>query len=207
MKLYLSSYHLGNHSEKLKAMIGANKKAAVILNAMDFIQDPVKREESMRQELDDLKNLDLQPEELDLRTYFGKADELRLKLKEYGLVWVRGGNCFVLLRAMEESGFNKIIKEYRGKDELVYGGYSAGVCVITPTLKGTELVDDPVILPIGYKNQTIWDGVGLIHYSVAPHYHSNHPESEAINKTVEYFIENKMLFRTLKDGEVIIESV
>ena len=207
MKLYLSSYHLGNHSEKLKAMFGANKKAAVILNAMDFIQDLAKREESMRQELEDLKNLDLQPKELDLRTYFGKTDELRSKLKEYGLVWVRGGNCFVLLRAMKESGFDEIIKEYRGKDELVYGGYSAGVCVITPTLRGTELVDDPVILPLGYKKQTIWDGVGLLHYSVAPHYHSNHPESEAINKTVEYFIENKMLFKTLKDGEVIIESI
>jgi dipeptidase E len=107
---------------------------------------------------------------------------------------------------MKESGFDEIIKEYKNNDELVYGGYSAGVCVITPTLKGIELVDDTVILPKGYKNQTIWEGIGLINYSFAPHYKSDHPESEAINKTVEYFIENKMLFKALKDGEVIIES-
>jgi dipeptidase E len=206
MKLYLSSYHLGNKAQKLKEMVGANKKAAIIPNALDFSQDLERRKKSSQQEIDDLTNLGFTPEELDLRDYFGKADELRTKLKVYGLIWVRGGNCFVLLRAMKESGFDEIIKEYKNNDELVYGGYSAGVCVITPTLKGIELVDDTVILPKGYKNQTIWEGIGLINYSFAPHYKSDHPESEAINKTVEYFIENKMLFKALKDGEVIIES-
>lgn len=207
MKLYLSSYHLGDVSKKLKDLVGPNKKAAVIPNALDFSQDLERRKKSNQQEIDDLANLGFMPEELDLRDYFGQIDELRSKIKEYGLIWVRGGNCFVLLRAMKESGFDQIIQGYKGKDELVYGGYSAGVCVITPTLKGIELVDDAKILPEGYKNQTIWDGIGLVNYSFAPHYKSDHPESEAINKTVEYFIEHKMLFKALKDGEVIIESV
>lgn len=206
MKLYLSSYHLGNEPRKLKGLVGTNKKAAIIPNALDYSYDLERRKKSSQQETDDLTNLGFAPEELDLRGYFGKIDALRLKLREYGLIWVRGGNCFVLLRAMNESGFDQVIKEYKGNDELVYGGYSAGVCVITPTLKGLELVDDAEILPEGYKNQTIWDGIGLINYSFAPHYQSDHPESEAINKTVEYFIENKMLFRALKDGEVIIEE-
>jgi len=206
MKLYLSSYHLGNDSEKLKAMIGTNKKAAIIPNALDFSQDLARRDKSMQQEMDDLKRLGFVPNELDLRKYFGKVNELRLKIKEYGLVWVRGGNCFVLRRAMQESGFDEIIKEYRNRDELVYGGYSAGVCVITPTLKGIELVDDAEILPEGYKNQTIWDGIGLINYCFAPHYHSDHPESEVMNKTIQYFTDNKILFKALKDGEVLIDS-
>ena len=68
-------------------------------------------------------------------------------------------------------------------------------------------MDDSVALPDGYKNQTIWEGIGLVNYSVAPHYHSDHPESEAINKVVEYFIDNKMVFKTLRDGDVIIESI
>lgn len=207
MKLYLSSYHLGNESQKLKELVGSNKKAAIITNALDFSHDLERRKKSLQQEIDDLADLGFVPEELDLRLYFGKTNELRSRLKEYGLIWVRGGNCFVLLRAMRESGFDEIIKEYKGNNEMVYGGYSAGVCVITPTLKGIELADDAEIIPEGYKNQTFWDGIGLINYSFAPHYKSDHPESEAINKTVEYFIENKILFRAVKDGEVIIESV
>jgi hypothetical protein len=31
MKLYLSSYHLGNKPEKLKELVGENAKAAIIL--------------------------------------------------------------------------------------------------------------------------------------------------------------------------------
>ena len=205
--LYLSSYHLGNEAQKLKQMVDSNKKAAIIPNALDFSQDLERRKKSIQQEIDDLTSLGFIPEELDLRDYFGKTDELRSKLKEFGLVWVQGGNTFVLLRAMRESGFDELIKEYKGKDELVYAGYSAGVCAITPTLKGIELVDDAEVIPDGYKNQTVWDGIGLINYSIAPHYKSDHPESEATNKTVEYFIENKMLFKVLRDGEVIIEDV
>lgn len=206
MKLYLSSYHLGNDSEKLRSMVGTNRKAAIIPNALDFSQDFARREKSIQQEKDDLMGLDLKPEELDLRKYFGKTNDLRLKLKEFGLIWVIGGNCFILRRAMKESGFDEILKEYVSDNTLVYGGYSAGVAMITPTLKGAELVDDAITLPEGYKNQTIWDGIGLINYCFAPHYHSDHPESEAINKVVQYFIDNKMIFKALKDGEVLIES-
>lgn len=122
-------------------------------------------------------------------------------------LWVIGGNTFILRRAMYESGFDSLIKEYLGKDELVYGGYSAGVCAITPTLKELELVDDPMTLPKGYKNQTIWEGVGLIDYCFAPHYKSDHPESKAMDSVVKYFVNNNIKFKALRDGEVIIETV
>lgn len=39
MKLYLSSYRLGNSPEKLIKLFGADKKVAVISNAMDFAYD------------------------------------------------------------------------------------------------------------------------------------------------------------------------
>jgi dipeptidase E len=205
MKLYLSSYHLGNHSDTLASMV-SNKKAALISNALDWSTDKDRLKISTQREIGDLMSIGLDPEELDLKKYFGKSSELKSKLGEYGLVWVRGGNCFVLRRAMYESGFDEILKDYIDNNHFVYGGYSAGVCVVTPTLKGIELVDDANILPKGYKNQTIWDGIGLVNYSIAPHYRSDHPESESINNVVEYFIENKMLFKALRDGEVIIVS-
>ena len=207
MKLYLSSYHIGNEAEKLKEMVGVNKNAAIIRNALDFSTDIERLKNGLEVEINDLKSIGFEPENLNLKDYFGKKDDLRNKLKDLGLVWVTGGNTFILRRAMQESGFDEIIKEYVGKDSLVYAGYSAGVCVITPTLKGLELVDDPNIIPDGYKSEIIWDGIGLINYSVASHYKSNHPESSAVDKEVDYFIENKMPFIALRDGEAIIENV
>ncbi|MBV8212660.1 MAG: hypothetical protein JOZ08_05475 [Verrucomicrobia bacterium] len=43
-----------------------------------------------------------------------------------------------------------------------------------------------------------------IPYCVAPHYRSNHPESLLIEKSVEYFIEQKIPFVVLRDGEALI---
>ncbi|OGM32037.1 hypothetical protein A3D01_02850 [Candidatus Woesebacteria bacterium RIFCSPHIGHO2_02_FULL_39_13] len=207
MKLYLSSFRLGNETEKLKNMVGANGKAAIIHNSLDFSTNLERLAKSKIDEANDLKSLGFKPSELDLRDYFGKTGRLREKLKEFGLLWVRGGNTFVLRRAMRQSGFDEIIKDYVGKDTLVYAGYSAGVCVLSPTLRGLELVDDPNIVPSGYDKQIIWEGIGLINYSIAPHYKSDHPESAAVSKEVEYFIENKIPFIALHDSEVIIETV
>lgn len=207
MKLYLSSYHLGNESEKLKEMVGVNKKAAIIRNALDFSTDFERLKNGLDEEINDLKSLGFEPEKLDLREYFGKLSNLQKKLKEFGLVWVTGGNTFILLRAMRESGFEEIIKSYVGKKDIVYAGYSAGVCVLSPTLSGLELVDDPDIIPEGYKKEIIWEGIGLIDYSVVPHYKSDHPESAAVNNLVEYFIENKIPYKTLRDGDVVIDEI
>jgi len=35
MKLYLSSFDLGNHPEKLTGLTGSGKQAAVVVNALD----------------------------------------------------------------------------------------------------------------------------------------------------------------------------
>ena len=43
MKLYLSSYFLGNHPEELAKLIGSNKKFGIIMNAGDIYSD-IKRE-------------------------------------------------------------------------------------------------------------------------------------------------------------------
>jgi len=206
MKLYLSSYHLGDKANQLSSLF-SNKKVALISNALDFSTDIDRRKKSTETELKDLKSVGLNPEEIDLRTYFGNENKLRSKISEFGGVWLRGGNSFVLLRAIKYSGFDNIIRSFIKNDSFVYAGYSAGICVATPSLKGIELVDDPHIIPDGYKDKKIWEGMSLVNYSIAPHYNSNHPESKLINKSVEYFIREKMLFKALKDGDVIIDAI
>ena len=184
-------------------LVGAGRRAALIGNAMDMVYE-AERSASISEELDRLRGIGLIPVEIDLRKYFGKTKELKQTLMNFNLVWVRGGNTFVLRRALKMSGADEIIRELLEKDAMVYGGYSAGICILTPTLRGLELVDDADFVPDGYDSEIIWDGLGIVPYSIAPHYKSDHPESPAIDNTVEYFKEKNMPFKTLRDGEAIV---
>ncbi len=180
------------------------KRIGVIRNALDFSDDTLRLAEGKKREFDDLKNLGLWPEEIDLRLYFDSNDKLLDKIGQLDALWVTGGNSFVLLRAMRQSGFDKILPQVKHNDELVYAGYSAGITVIAPTLNGIHLVDDPNIVPQGYASECSWDGHNFIPFCFAPHYKSDHPESPAIDKVVEFFIANKIPFVALQDGVVQI---
>lgn len=203
MRLFLSSYGLGNKPEELLQLVGSNKRVAVIANALDA-KTPEARAERLRREIAALSALGLRPQELDLRQYFGKSDQLKQAVSSFGLVWVRGGNVFLLRRAFKQSGFDKIVTELLENDQIIYGGYSAGVCVLAPSLHGIELVDPKDETAEGYEIEIVWDGLGILGYAIAPHYKSDHPESEDINKCVEYFADNHILFKTLRDGETIV---
>jgi dipeptidase E len=206
MKFYLSSYKVGNHENKLKQMTGyGNKKVAYINNALDFATDLDRRNKSDELDILDLESLGLYVEVLDLKQYFNKPNELEVTLEHFDVIWVRGGNTFVLAQAMKLSGFDEILKKYhRIKKNIVYGGYSAGVCILGPTLKGIHLADDPDQKPHGEQHPTIWKGLSILDYVIAPHYKSDHPESEDIDKAIEYMIANHVPYKPLRDGEVII---
>ena len=121
-----------------------------------------------------------------------------------GLVWARGGNSFLLRRALRQSGFESLLRESLAADAFVYGGYSGGIAVLAPTLRGIEIVNDPLVAPPGYDPEPIWDGLGVLPFSIAPHYKSPHPASPGIDQVVRYCEEHGLPFRTLKDGEVLI---
>lgn len=203
MRLFLSSYGLGNKPEALVELVGAKNRAAVISNAGDY-HNQQELQERNDKEFEALANLGLEPEILDLKLYFKDHTGLKEHLKSFGLVWLRGGNSFILLRAILESGFDVAIKELLANDQIVYGGFSAGAVVATENLKGIDIVDDPNVVPEGYPKDIPWKGMGLVEYSIAPHYRSNHPESPAIEETVKYFKENGMPYKALSDGQVVI---
>lgn len=207
MKLYLSSYRLGQRANDLKSMVSGTKRIGVICNALDFSNDQAALESGRNREFSELKALGLHPEEVDLREYFGAENQLCSVINRLDALWVRGGNTFILRRAMYQSGLDKILLEKRQDTDFVYAGYSAGACVVTPTLTGIHLADDPETVPSGYMETAIWDGLNLVPFCIAPHYRSNHPESELIEKSVKFFIDNKTLFIALRDGEVYITDV
>jgi dipeptidase E len=207
MKFYLSSYKLGSteNVEKFKDMIrDTNKNVAYIANAMDFSTDLERRKNSQKADIDDLKSIGLIPTEINLVDFFHKKDELENELAKFDIIRVRWWNTFVLRQAMKLSGFDEIIKNYyNNKKDIIYGAYSAWVCVLWPTLECLKIVDDPTQKPYG-EYETIRDGLWILDYSIAPHYRSDHFESEDIEKEVQNMIDQKILFKALRDGEVII---
>lgn len=182
-------------------------KIAIIPNALDQYKDKSRRKTSLQREIDDLGNIGLIPSELDLRNYFGKPDQLKSKLSEYGALWVLGGNTFILRRAYKESGMDDWLQKQIVNKGFVYAGYCAGACVLSPTLIGLEAVDFPNQVPKGYKAEVIWDGLGTINFAFAPHYKSDHLESAAVDKEVEYYKNKGVAYKTLHDGEVIIMDI
>ncbi len=204
MKFYVSSYRLGNEPEKLAAMVAGGRRGLVIVNAWDLSNDQERRQAGIARECSDMERLGIRAEALDLRPFFGRSEALREHIDRADMLWVVGGNTFVLRRAFAYSGLDQILWQKQLDEAFVYAGYSAGVCLLALTLRGLHIVDDPYAVPEGYQPETLWDGLGLLPYSIAPHYHSNHPESGGINLEVDYMIEHKILFKALRDGEVII---
>jgi len=206
MKFYLSSYQIGDEIKKLKDLIPKNnKKTAFISNSLDFSDDLERRKEGNQFDINQLTEVGLEVEEFDLRDYFNKPGKLKKDISKYGVIWVRGGNVFVLRQAMKLSGFDNLLKNLaKSKKDLLYGGYSAGICVLAPSLKGLELVDDTNHKPYKEQPELIWEGLNLIDYTIVPHYKSNHPESKAVNNVVKYYKEHNIPFKAISDGEVIV---
>lgn len=202
MKLYLSSMEFGTAPMKLAEMLGDNKHAAISLNAADYYGDNG-RANYLQRFQEDLAAMGITSEELDLRDYFGKKEELENHLKKFGLIWTSGGNTFILRSAMKESGFDEILPKILKDNTVVYGGFSAGACVVCPSLHGIELADDPNEIPPGYPETIVWEGIGLIDYHIVPHFESNFDQIDAV---VGFYEKNKMYYKTLRDGEVIIIS-
>lgn len=203
LRFYLSSYKLGRDKRELKKLLPRNRKTAYISNALDYSKDLERRKRNEESDIRDLSGLGLKVEQLDLRKYFGEEGKLRTKISEFGTIWVSGGNTFVLRQAFRLSGFDRILKDLVRRKGILYGGYSAGICILAPTLKGIDIMDDPSAKPYGKKCETVWDGLGIIDYSIVPHYKSDHPESSMASKAAAFMLENGMQFRTLKDGEAI----
>lgn len=171
-------------------------RVALINNA----QDPYPEEKSKERgvALTDLfESLGFQPVNVDLRNYGGKGEELAILLRTCRLIWCSGGNSFWLRYVMKTSGFDQIIKELLSEG-IVYGGWSAGVVLVGPSLHPIELMDEPTKAP-----EVIYEGLGLIDYFIWPHWDTEkyvHLQAEASKRMASLSYESKILH----DGDVII---
>jgi dipeptidase E len=207
VKLYLSSLMVGDHVDRLIALAGGpGARMAVITNALDYI--PLEAQlEHARTRFDPMiyfADNGFDPSLLDLRFYFGRPAALRAVLLRHKVIWALGGNAFLLRRALRESGFDTIIGDLLGED-IVYAGWSAGACVAGDSLRAIGLMDDPGVSAPGYDPaEPIWDGLGLVPFTIIPHYRSEHPEAPAAQKAAEFALSNGIDYRTLSDGDVLL---
>lgn len=192
MRLYLSSFRLGDHPERLTAMLPERARVAVIGNALDAA--PGVRPAGVAQELEALGGLGLTVAEHDLRT-----DDAR-ELTSYDGVWVRGGNVFVLREALRRGGADEVLTGLVRSGEIVYSGYSAGACVLAPSLRGLELCDDP-----DDAGEVIWDGLGILDHAIVPHLDSpGHPETDLVARVAARYDSDSTPYMGLSDGQVLI---
>jgi dipeptidase E len=202
MKLYLSSYRLGENPKALQQLVGRSGRAALVFNALDG--SDAGRMRNFERERGDIAALGFECSELDLRDYFGDFAGLRERLERVDLVWVVGGNTFVLARAMTESCFGAAIVDALVNDRLVYAGYSAGICVTGPDLDGCHLMDEPDVIPDGYSRDAQPTTLRWLPWRIVPHWRSDHDEAPLAELAVEHLLVAGLPFQTLRDGQAFV---
>lgn len=145
-------------------------------------------------------------EELDLRLYFDGTHDFSDELAKADIVWLAGGNTFILRRALAQSGFDKALINAVMSGKVAFGGSSAGAIVATPSLDGVEHGDDPDVVPPGYHPDPEWSGLGLVPFRLVPHYKSEFSEDMRFGAQamIAFFKQQEYNFHALKDGEVYL---
>jgi dipeptidase E len=201
MRLYLSSFDLGNAPSELAAL-APKGRVALIMNALD--NRPEAREKWRSGQRQKLETLGLTVSDLDLRDFFAMTDRLRGALEGFDMVWINGGNAFILRRAMKLSRMDEAILSLLDRDEIVYAGFSAAAVIASHSLRGLDAVDDPHDVPAGYPAEIEWKGLGILPFAIVVHYKSNHFESAAVEQEVQYYERTGIPYRTLRDGEAFV---
>ncbi|MCA1008178.1 peptidase E [Rhodococcus hoagii] len=210
MRLFLSSYRFGTHVDRFVDLAGGPGPIAVIANAADAWPARA-RESAVVSDVVPLRRLGFAPAEVDLRDYVGAPERLAATLSGFRSVWVRGGNTFVLRAQLARSGGDVVLGTAVRDGRLTYAGYSAGACVMAPSLVGIDSADDPGEVEPVCGVQPRWDGLGFVDFSIVPHCErdtdgsvdTTNPGSEAA-RMVEACSAAGVRYRMLTDDQAIV---
>lgn len=205
MRLFLASYRFGRHADRLAALLGAPGRVAVVPNACDAW--PAAWQGAVTSDVVPLRQLGYRPEVVDLRDYTGQPDRLADTLAGFPLLWVRGGNTFVLRAQFARSGADTVIPALLAEDRFVYAGYSAGACVLGPDLRGIEEADDPAEVAPATGVEPRWDGLGLVGHRIVPHVGSpTDPDGLCTRLAARFRAEGVAHWALTDDDVVVVDS-
>ncbi|MFC3831708.1 MULTISPECIES: Type 1 glutamine amidotransferase-like domain-containing protein [Deinococcus] len=194
MRLYLSSFRMGNHTHRLLGMLRGGRRTALIRNAVEGLPF---RQDSLDRDVGDLEQLGLDVTLLDLR-----APDAVERLQDFDLLFVRGGNVFTLRRVLAETGADAAILELLHRDAVVYAGFSAGPCILSPDLLPLAAVD-----PIGDMPDPVTTGLGILDRLFMPHVDSpGHPETADCTRLADQLAAQGLPHWRLRDGDVLVRD-
>jgi dipeptidase E len=202
MRMYLSSFKLGNQPEEFQRLVGPIRRAAIIMNALDNFPD--QRALWLDGQTRALNNLGFSVTELDLRSHFKRSGDLRTIVDGINAVWVNGGNSFILRRAMKQSGFDLMIKDALARDALVYGGFSAGSVICYCSMHGLELIDDANDAPKGYDPEIVWEGLDLLPYALVVHDGVEQSNPNSPHREMAFYEAHAIPYRAIRDGQALV---
>lgn len=196
MKLYLTSYRIPTPDELFALLPKPPTECtvAIIPNAKDY-KLPQDRAGSLDELIYDLAKYGFATTVVDLREY-DDPKPLKETLQPFDLIWVAGGNSFILRSEMRASGFETIIRELL-ESGIVYAGESAGAIVAGTSLEDAAIADEPDI-----ADEYITDGLGLIDKVIAPH--ADSPDFiEYINHIKKHYGDDPQVVY-LKDNQALV---
>ncbi|MFC4125048.1 Type 1 glutamine amidotransferase-like domain-containing protein [Nocardia rhizosphaerae] len=202
MRLFLASYRFGAFADRLAGLVGTPGPIAVIPNACDAWPDAWAA--AVTSDVTPLRRHGYSPEVLDLREYAGRPSALERRLREFTAVWVRGGNTFVLRAQFARSGADSVLPALLGEDALVYAGYSAGACLLAPSLAGLETMDDPAEVRPATGVEARWDGLGLVDRQLVVHVDSPTDPDDDAAKVIARYRADGVAHWTLTDDDVVV---
>lgn len=201
MRLYLSSYQLGERTDLLTQMVRGERRGRVIANALDGY-DEDRRKRDVQRQIAALAELGLEATDLDLRDH--DRSSIATEVGEPDFLWIRGGNVFTLRMAMARSGMDSVIVDALPRDAFVYAGYSAAACVLAPSLAGLEHCD-PVQDCVSAYGSVRYDGLRVLDRPVVPHLESpGHPETALLGEVASRYDESQERYWALRDGQVLV---
>lgn len=163
--MYLSSYRLGDWADTIVGLCRGRTRTAVYLGAGAHL-GPTAQAAAYDRYAPLLTEAGLDPfhyqppEDHDSRQRASELDGC-------AMVFIPGGNVFVLRDALAATGLDRTIVELVTEDRIAYGAWSAGMCVLGPSLDAFRRVDDPHAAGRAY-GQRINDGLGLIGWVPVP---------------------------------------
>jgi dipeptidase E len=165
LKIFLYSLQLlEHHVTALIELCGkqpSQTRVSLIDNAADVITDgPDGWVVEIR---NSIRNLGFNVNVVDLREFIHRPNELETILSASDLLWVGGGNMYYLRWLLREVNADAIIKRLV-ENGAVYCGWSAGACVVGPTLLEGEKMDD-----ITQAKEVIYEGLQLVDFVMVPH--------------------------------------
>lgn len=126
--------------------------------------------------------------------FFNDENPNSYKNLDIDLIYVCGGNTFLLQKYLKKSGFNEEIKKYISRG-VIYLGASAGTHIATTNIEHVNMFDENFVNINDYQALNLFNGIIICHYS---------EEREKAYRELKRYSKYKVY--TLKDKELIYKE-